>query len=85
MVCRGKDIQGRLEYNIQPGHEMLQGVPTGEAIVVVKDVVSEVCSRSLRRLADKKRHKCVSERRKPMSEQLGAVQCQQCQKWIRSK
>ena len=45
----------RLENNIQAGHEKVQGVQTGEALVVVKDVVSEVCSRSFRRLADKKR------------------------------
>ena len=56
-----------------------------EASMAPKGMVCEVCSRSFRREGDKKRHKCVSERRKPVSEQLGAVQCQSCQKWFRSR
>ena len=34
---------------------------------------------------DCKRHKCVAERRKPVSEQRGSVQCQMCRRWFRSK
>ena len=52
---------------------------------VVRDVVCEVCSRNFRRESDKARHKCVNERRKPISEQQGATQCLQCTRWFRSK
>ena len=38
------------------------------ATVAGRDVVCEVCSRSFRREGDKKRHKCVAERQKPVSE-----------------
>ena len=31
------------------------------------------------------RHKCITEREKPVSEQVGAVQCQGCKQWWRSK
>ena len=43
------------------------------------------CGRSFRRESDKKRHKCISERQKPISEQRGAVQCTQCNRWFRSR
>ena len=33
-----------------------------QAPVVVRDVFCQACSRSFRRLSDKKRHKCVIER-----------------------
>ena len=52
---------------------------------VVRDVVCEVCSRNFRRESDKARHKCVNERRKPISEQQGATQCLQCTRWFRSR
>ena len=52
---------------------------------VVKNVICVVCNRSFRRESDKKRHKCLDERRKPVSEQRGAVQCQTCRRWFRSK
>ena len=55
------------------------------ASVVVRDAVCEVCSRKSRREGDKKRHKCVTERRKPVWEQHGAVQCERCHKWFRSR
>ena len=32
------------------------------SVVVVRDVVCWVCSRSFRRESDKKRHRCVAER-----------------------
>ena len=49
------------------------------------DVVCEVCSRSFRRECDRKRHKCIAERQKPVSEQRGAAQCLRCLKWFRSR
>ena len=44
-----------------------------------------VCRRLFRRESDKARHKCITERDKPVSEQSGAVQCQRCKRWWRSK
>ena len=35
-----------------------------------------------RREGDRKRHKCVSEEQKPVSEQRGAVQCPTCVRWF---
>ena len=43
-------------------------------------VVCEVCSRTFRRESDCKGHKCIVERRKPVSEQCGSVQCQMCRR-----
>ena len=31
-----------------------------------------------------KRHKCIAERQKPVSQQRGAVQCGTCHKWFSS-
>ena len=42
------------------------------------------CSRTFRRESDKKRHKCLAERQKPVSEQRGALQCPACKKLFRS-
>ena len=47
-------------------------------------VLCEVCNRTFSRESDKKRHKCVDERRKPISEQKGAVQCPRCFKWLKN-
>ena len=55
------------------------------ASTAVREVVCELCSRNFRRESDKKRHKCVDERLKPVCDQRGAVQCPQCQRWFRSK
>ena len=55
------------------------------ATVASRDVVCEVCSRRFSRECDRKRHKCVAERQKPVSEQRGAAQCLQCLKWFRSR
>ena len=44
-----------------------------------------VCLRTFRRKSDMKRHKCMTERRKPVHEQQGAVQCPTCRKWLRSR
>ena len=43
-----------------------------------------VCDRTFSRSGDLKRHKCLDERAKPICEQRGAVQCQHCQRWLRS-
>ena len=43
------------------------------------------CLRSFRRISDMKRHKCLEERRKPINEQQGAVQCSICERWFASK
>ena len=53
------------------------------APVAVRDVMCEVCSRTFRRQSDKARHKCMEERRKPIREQQGAIQCSNCLKWFR--
>ena len=55
------------------------------ALVAVRDVICEVCSRTFRRQSDKARHKCMKERRKPIRKQQGAMQCLNCFKWFRSK
>ena len=55
------------------------------ACTAVREVVCELCSRSFRKESDKKRHKCVDERLRPVCEQQGAVQCPQCQRCFRSK
>ena len=52
---------------------------------MVKTVTCTVCGRSFRTESDRKRHKCLDDRRKPVSKQRGAVQCQNCHKWFRSK
>ena len=51
----------------------------------VSNVVCEVCCRKFRRESDKKRHKCLDERQKPVNEQRGAVHCHVCLKWFKSK
>ncbi len=40
---------------------------------------------ALVRDVNKARHKCRVERAKPVSEQVGAVQCKDCERWFRSK
>ena len=42
-------------------------------------------SRTFRRESNCKRHKCVAERRKPVSELRVSVQSQMCRMWFRSK
>ena len=48
-------------------------------------VVCEVHYRTFSRESDKKRHKCTNERWKPVSQQMGAVQCTNCNRWFHSK
>ena len=50
-----------------------------------REVQNEVCGRKFRRESDKKRHKCVDERRKPLSQQKGAVQCEMFHRWFHSR
>ena len=38
------------------------------------------CGRTFRRTSDRKRHKCLAERAKPVKEQRGALQCSKCQR-----
>ena len=57
----------------------IQSEPITEQLVVRSD-----CDRNFRRPADLKRHKCLSERSKPIHEQHGSVQCEHCQRWMRS-
>ena len=45
----------------------------------------DVCDRTFRRESDKKCHKCISERQKPVCEQRGAAQCPMCKRWFRSR
>ena len=37
------------------------------------------CGRTFRRTSDRKRHKCLAEKVKPVKEQRGALQCSECQ------
>ena len=67
------------------GLESCRKTQETQASVVVRDVVCEVCSMSFSREGDKKRHKCLNERQKPVSEQRGAVQCLRCVRWFKSK
>ena len=48
-------------------------------------VVCEVCNRSFSRESDKKRHKCLEERQKSVSERRGAVKCMVCRRWLHSR
>ena len=50
-----------------------------------RQVLCSQCGRNFRRESDKARHKCRSERAKPVREQAGAVQCVRCERWFRSR
>ena len=67
------------------GLKSYEEAETEQARVTVRDIVCEVCSRKFRRESDKKMHKCVRERQKPVSKQRGAAQCQKCLRWFKSK
>ncbi len=49
------------------------------------NVGCKVCGRKFRREGDRKRHKYVDERQKPVSQQKGVVHCVTCCRWFRSK
>ena len=56
-----------------------------QAPAAAREVVCEVCSRTFSREGDKKRHKCLNERSKPVCAQTGAVQCQIRGRWFKSR
>ena len=45
----------------------------------------ELCQCEFRSAAGFKRHKCVAERRRPLQDQEGAVQCSRCDRWFASR
>ena len=51
----------------------------------LRHYIGAVCRRVFRREADKARHKCLSERAKPVDEQRGSVKCDACGRWFRSR
>ena len=55
--------------------------PSQTNLVTEQLVICKDCNRSFR---DLKCHKCLSGRAKPISEQRGAVQCEHCQRWMKS-
>ena len=67
------------EDRLQAAHHHQQLMPSQE------QVQCQECRRMFRREADRARHKCVTERRKPICEQRGAVQCVDCHRWFRSR
>ena len=58
------------------GLESCRENQSAQTSTIVRDVLCEVY---------KKRHECLSERRKPVSQQQGAMQCRQRRRWFRSK
>lgn len=50
-----------------------------------KNVLCTECGRCFRRESDKAHHKCAAERRRPVSEQAGAVKCKCCERWFWSR
>ena len=67
------------------GVERHSEVSRVQAPAAAREVVCEVCSRTFSREGDKKRHKCLNERSKPVCAQTGAVQCQICGRWFKSR
>ena len=67
------------------GMERHTEVHVAQSSAAAREVKCEACSRKFRRESDKRRHKCLSERNKPVSEQRGTAQCQTCRKWFRSR
>ena len=53
--------------------------------MLITTVVCPECLRGFRHISDLKRHKCIAEREKPIHEQKGAIECQTCKKYFRSK
>ena len=68
--------------------ERMERYLAGQAVqkpVAAREVVCAVCSRKFRRERDKKRHKCLGERKKAVNEQEVAAQCHACNKWFKSR
>ena len=76
---RGVWSQRLDEYQQQQQQQHSGGVP-GE-----RNVICMECGQAFRRESDRARHRCRSEREKPMREQAGAVQCGSCERWFRSR
>ena len=57
----------------------------GAEVSTTREVLCEVCGRKFRQESDKKRHKCAAERKKPVSQQRGAVQCGTCHRWFKRR
>ena len=68
--------EGLSDYQQTP-HQQRMGMP--------REVKCDMCGRCFRRECDKARHKCTVERRRPVHEQVGAVFCTVCGKWLRSR
>ena len=67
------------------GIEDHQELQSSTAEQHTNQVECQQCLWKFRRESDRKRHKCVAERRKPISEQHGAIQCTPCSVWFRSR
>ena len=50
-----------------------------------RTVLCIICKCCFRRQSDRARHKCIVDKQQPIREQPGAVQCQNCECWFRSK
>ena len=50
-----------------------------------KNVLCNGCGRSFQRESDKAHHKCAAERKRPVCEKEGAVQCEECRRWFCSR
>ena len=68
-------------HRLAEHHQIQAAGPNGAE----RSVVCTECGRCFRRESDKARHKCITERMKPVSEQAGAVKCDQCGRWLRSR
>ena len=62
-----------------------QQIQEARRLGMEKNVVCSECRRLFRREQDKACHKCIAERRRPVSEQTGAVQCEVCRRWFKSR
>ena len=63
----------------------LQQLDEARKTGTTRSVVCLVCDRTFQRESDKARHKCLDERRKPVSAQAGSVRCDRCGRWFKSR
>lgn len=66
-------MESNLEQEPSEHQEAHQRSGLGE-----RNVLCHVCRTGFRREGDRARHKCALERRRPVSEQEGSVQCEVC-------